>query len=157
MRRPLIAVACCGLLIASVCGTLAAPQRHAPKPTKPKAAKAAKAGKWVTTKSGLKYKDITVGKGQMPKVTDTVRVTYTGTLKDGKVFDASSRHGGPIEFPLNRVIPAWTEGVSSMRVGGKRVLVAPPDLAYGSSGTPDGAVPPNATLTFEVELLGIRK
>jgi peptidylprolyl isomerase len=105
-----------------------------------------------TTASGLKYADLVVGTGATPAVTDQVTVNYTGTLDNGTVFDASSQHGGPASFPLNRVIPGWSEGVSTMKVGGTRKLVVPPDLAYGAQGA-GGVIPPNATLTFIVELL----
>ena len=106
-----------------------------------------------TTPSGLKYADLVVGTGATPAVTDQVTVNYTGTLDNGTVFDASSQHGGPASFPLNRVIKGWTEGVSTMKVGGTRKLVVPPDLAYGAQGYGNGVIPPNATLTFIVELL----
>jgi peptidylprolyl isomerase len=106
-----------------------------------------------TTASGLKYVDLVVGSGATPAVTDLVTVNYTGTLDNGTVFDASSQHGGPASFPLNRVIKGWTEGVSTMKVGGTRKLVIPPDLAYGAQGAGNGVIPPNATLTFIVELL----
>lgn len=106
------------------------------------------------TESGLVYIPITAGTGASPTATDTVRVHYHGTLRDGTVFDSSVQRGEPVEFPLNRVIPCWTEGVSMMKVGGKSKLVCPPELAYGDRGSP-GAIPPGAALTFEVELLDI--
>jgi FKBP-type peptidyl-prolyl cis-trans isomerase FkpA len=93
------------------------------------------------------------GSGAMPTAADTVKVHYEGRLADGTVFDSSIARGEPIGFPLSGVIPCWTQGVSQMKVGGKATLVCPPEMAYGPSGT--GAIPPNATLTFEVELLGI--
>jgi peptidylprolyl isomerase len=110
-----------------------------------------------TTASGLKYVDLVVGTGASPAVTDIVTVNYTGTLDNGTVFDASRQHGGPVSFPLNKVIKGWTEGVSSMKIGGTRKLVIPPDLAYGPQGAGNGAIPPNATLTFIVELLEVPK
>jgi peptidylprolyl isomerase len=110
-----------------------------------------------TTASGLKYVDLVVGTGDSPAVTDLVTVHYTGTLDNGTVFDASRQHGGPASFPLNRVIKGWTEGVSTMKVGGTRQLVIPPDLAYGAQGAGNGVIPPNATLTFIVELLEVPK
>ena len=110
-----------------------------------------------TTSSGLKYADLVVGTGDSPAVTDLVTVHYTGTLDNGTVFDASRQHGGPASFPLNRVIKGWTEGVSTMKVGGTRKLVIPPDLAYGAQGAGSGVIPPNATLTFIVELLEVPK
>lgn len=107
----------------------------------------------VTTSSGLKYFDIVVGDGAQPEgPTDTVRVHYTGYLVDGKKFDSSVDRGQPIDFPLNRVIPGWTEGVGSMHVGGKRKLLIPYQLGYGERGMP-GAIPPRALLVFDVELL----
>jgi peptidylprolyl isomerase len=108
------------------------------------------------TPSGLQYRDLVVGKGPQPKDGDTVVVNYTGTFTNGKVFDTSVGRK-PFEFKLGRgeVIKGWDEGVASMHVGGKRKLVIPPDLAYGSGGYP-GVIPPNSTLTFVVELLQIK-
>jgi FKBP-type peptidyl-prolyl cis-trans isomerase FkpA len=106
--------------------------------------------------SGLVYKTITPGTGKSPKATDVVRVHYHGTLPDGKVFDSSVQRGQPAEFPLNQVIPCWSEGVQRMKVGEKARLVCPSELAYGDGGTPDGTIPPGATLVFEVELLNIK-
>lgn len=105
--------------------------------------------------SGLVYKSIKDGAGAAPAATDVVRVHYRGTFPDGKEFDSSYKRGQPAEFPLNRVIKCWTEGVQKMKVGGKAQLVCPPGIAYGERGTPGGPIPPNATLHFEVELLGI--
>jgi FKBP-type peptidyl-prolyl cis-trans isomerase FkpA len=105
--------------------------------------------------TGLVYKSLKDGSGASPVATDTVRVHYRGTLPDGKEFDSSIARGQPAEFPLNRVIKCWTEGVQKMKVGGKAQLVCPPAIAYGARGTPGGPIPPNATLHFEVELLGI--
>ena len=112
-------------------------------------------GKSQTLASGLVYQSLKEGTGASPKATDTVRVHYHGTLADGKVFDSSVQRGQPAEFPLNRVIPCWTEGVQMMKVGGKAKLTCPPQIAYGARGAA-GVIPPNATLTFEVELLGIK-
>jgi len=105
-----------------------------------------------TTASGLKYADLVMGAGAQPGPADFVTVHYTGTLENGTVFDASRKHGGPVTFPLNRVIPGWSEGVGGMKVGGTRQLVIPPNLAYGAQGA-GNVIPPNATLTFIVELL----
>ncbi len=110
-----------------------------------------------TTASGLKYADLVVGTGDTPATTDLVTVHYTGTLDNGTVFDASRNHGGPASFPLNRVIKGWTEGVSTMKVGGIRKLIIPPDLGYGAQGAGSGVIPPNATLTFIVELIEVPK
>lgn len=118
------------------------------------AAKAAKEPGAVKTASGLVYKALVEGKGPQPTAAATVKVSYEGTFVDGKVFDSSKKNGGPISFPLRRVIPCWTEGVQKMRVGGKARLVCPPEIAYGERGAP-GAIPPNSTLVFEVELLEI--
>ena len=111
--------------------------------------------KLVTTDSGLKYYDIKVGTGDGPSPTSTVVVHYSGWLKDGTLFDSSVERGQPISFPLNGVIKGWTEGVGSMKVGGKRQLIIPPELGYGAQGA-KGAIPPNATLTFDVELIDIK-
>jgi FKBP-type peptidyl-prolyl cis-trans isomerase FkpA len=107
--------------------------------------------------SGLVYKSLKDGKGPQPAATDVVKVHYRGTLPDGKEFDSSYSRGQPAEFPLNRVIKCWTEGVQKMKVGGKAKLTCPPAIAYGERGTPGGPIPPNATLHFEVELLDIVK
>jgi FKBP-type peptidyl-prolyl cis-trans isomerase FkpA len=109
----------------------------------------------VTTSSGLIYTSLKEGSGASPQATDTVRVHYRGTFQDGKEFDSSYSRGQPAQFPLNRVIRCWTEGVQMIKVGGKARLVCPPAIAYGERGTPGGPIPPNATLYFEVELLGI--
>lgn len=110
--------------------------------------------KYVTTPSGLKYYDIKIGEGDSPQETSRVKMHYTGWLEDGTVFDSSVIRGQSAEFTLNRVVPGWTEGITTMKVGGKRKLVIPPDLAYGERGQAP-AIPPNSTLIFEVELLDI--
>ncbi|QEL55317.1 FKBP-type peptidyl-prolyl cis-trans isomerase [Chromobacterium paludis] len=109
-----------------------------------------------TLPSGVKIEVLSQGKGAQPKPTDTVKVNYRGTFKDGKEFDSSYKNGGPISFPLNRVIPCWTQGVSELNVGSKAKLFCPAATAYGSRGAP-GAIPPNTDLYFEVELLEIQK
>jgi len=110
----------------------------------------------ITTASGLQYKVIKSGTGESPKLTDTVKVNYEGTLIDGTVFDSSKQHGGPATFPVNRVIPGWTEALQLMKVGDKWQLFIPARLAYGDQ-SPTAAIPPNSVLIFEVELLGIEK
>jgi peptidylprolyl isomerase len=112
--------------------------------------------KVVTTASGLQYEDIEVGTGGMPQKGQTCVVHYHGTLLDGTVFDSSKERGQPFEFPIGegRVIKGWDEGVMSMRIGGKRKLIIPADLAYGARAM--GAIPSNSTLVFEVELLDIK-
>ena len=110
-----------------------------------------------TAGTGLVYKSIKDGSGAQPVATDVVKVHYRGTLQDGTEFDSSHKRGQPAEFPLNRVIKCWTEGVQKMKVGGKAQLTCPPGIAYGERGTPGGPIPPNATLNFEVELLDIVK
>jgi FKBP-type peptidyl-prolyl cis-trans isomerase len=109
-----------------------------------------------TTASGLKYQVLKQGTGTVsPKATDTVNVHYHGTLINGTVFDSSVQRGEPISFPLNGVIPGWTEGLQLMKVGDKFKFEIPPNLAYGEN-SPSPTIPPNSTLIFEVELLGIQ-
>ncbi len=114
-------------------------------------------GKEVTTESGLKYVDLVVGTGRQAELGDTATVHYTGWLENGKQFDSSRDRGEPFSFRVGagRVIKGWDEGVQGMKVGGKRRLIIPPDLGYGARGA-GSVIPPNATLTFEVELLGLR-
>jgi FKBP-type peptidyl-prolyl cis-trans isomerase len=111
----------------------------------------------VTTSSGLKYVDQVVGTGEAAAAGQNVSVHYTGWLENGKKFDSSVDRGQPFSFPLGagRVIKGWDEGVQGMKVGGKRKLTIPSDLGYGSRGA-GGVIPPNATLIFDVELLGVR-
>ena len=104
----------------------------------------------VRTPSGLIYRELRAGTGTAPAATDTVKVNYKGTFVDGKKFDSSDG----IKFPLNQVIPCWTEGVQKMKVGGKAQLVCPSSIGYGSRGSPPD-IPGGATLVFEIELLGI--
>jgi FKBP-type peptidyl-prolyl cis-trans isomerase FkpA len=108
------------------------------------------------TSSGLIYTILKEGTGEMPASMDTVKVHYRGTLTDGTEFDSSYKRGQPTEFPLNGVIPCWTEGVQKIKVGGKAKLVCPSSIAYGDRGQ-GGKIPGGATLVFEVELLGVTK
>jgi len=143
------------------------PQAYYPKLREMQSSRAAAAGKAVLDKaaaekgakrtpSGLVIVPIKEGTGPTPKPTDTVKVHYHGTLPDGKVFDSSVQRNEPASFPLNGVIPCWTEGVQLMKVGGKSKLVCPASLAYGDRGAPPD-IGPGATLIFEVELLAIEK
>ena len=108
------------------------------------------------TASGIVITTLKEGSGPSPKSTDTVKVHYRGSLTSGKEFDSSYTRGQPASFPLNRVIPCWTEALQTMKVGGQAKLMCPPGLAYGSRGIP-GVIPPDSTLNFEVELLEISK
>ena len=125
------------------------------------AVQAQTAGKPMTTPSGLQIIDSKVGTGASPKTGQTCVMHYTGWLYEngakGKKFDSSVDRGQPFEFPIgtHRVIPGWDEGVATMKVGGKRTLIIPPQLGYGERGA-GGVIPPNATLIFDVELLGIK-
>jgi len=114
------------------------------------------AGSEITTGSGLKYVDEVVGTGEIPSPGKTVRVHYTGRLENGTKFDSSVDRGQPFDFTIGvgQVIKGWDEGVMTMKVGGKRKLIVPPNLGYGAFGA--GPIPPNSTLIFEVELLGVR-
>lgn len=111
----------------------------------------------ITTGSGLKYIEEVIGEGESPSKGKQVRVHYTGRLTSGKKFDSSVDRGTPFEFTIGvgQVIRGWDEGVMSMKVGGKRQLIIPPELGYGARGAPP-TIPPNAELIFDVELLGVR-
>ncbi len=117
-----------------------------------------RSAKSVTTASGLRFIDLVVGTGRKAKPGDTATVHYTGWLADGTKFDSSLDRNDPYSFRIGSrgVIKAWNEGVVSMKKGGTRRLIIPPHLGYGSRGAGDGVIPPNATLTFEVELLDLR-
>ena len=144
------------LLLAGLAGA----DGHLPSEREAAAPEAGKAKPVKTTPKPKKYPSglvMTVleeGEGPSPSARDTVRVHYHGTFPDGKVFDSSVKRGRPARFPLNRVIPCWTEGVQKMKVGGKARLKCPPSIAYGARGAPP-SIPPNATLYFDVELLSI--
>ena len=145
-RHSLAAVALCAAFFGSAARAQADPLLAA----------AAKEAGAVTTPSGLVFRSLKDGSGISPQATDTVKVHYRGTLANGKEFDSSYQRNETASFPLNRVIPCWTEGVQRMKTGGKAKLTCPAAIAYGARGAGD-AIPPNATLTFEVELLGVSK
>lgn len=147
MRRPLILLASLLTVLGWWTITGAADQ-PAPAPA---------AGKLVITDSGLEYVDLAVGSGREAGLGDTATVHYTGWLDNGTKFDSSLDRAMPFSFRIGagQVIKGWEEGVTGMKVGGKRKLMVPPHLGYGARGA-GGAIPPNARLTFEVELLGLR-
>ena len=140
------ALAACGLAFIV---TAAAAQADLP-------ATAAKEAGAVVTPSGLVYLATKEGAGAHPTAADVVKVHYRGTFADGREFDSSHARNAPAQFPLNRVIPCWTEGVQKMKVGGKAKLTCPAAIAYGERGAP-GAIPPNTALQFEIELIEIAK
>jgi FKBP-type peptidyl-prolyl cis-trans isomerase len=151
MRRIIVLMAVLALAIAP----MAAQQTPAKKTAPAKTTKAEPAP--VTTPSGLKYWDLKVGTGTEAVKGKTVRVHYTGWLTNGKKFDSSVDRNEPFQFTIGagNVIKGWEEGVVGMKVGGKRKLQIPPDLAYGKEGYP-GVIPPNSTLIFQIELLGVK-
>ena len=161
MRRTILSVFLLSFVSAAILFAQTSAQQPPTKTATTKAAttpgaKTASAPAWTTTPSGLKFRDVLVGKGTQPKEGNKVVVNYTGKFTNGKVFDTSVGKR-PFEFQLGRgqVIKGWDEGVGSMHIGGKRKLVIPPALAYGPGGYP-GVIPPNSTLTFDVELLKIK-
>lgn len=119
---------------------------------------AATGGKVHKLASGLQYEDVVVGSGTMAEPGMNVSVHYTGRLTNGTEFDSSVNSGKPLKFQLGSgyVIPGWEEGIKGMRIGGKRKLTVPPDMGYGKTGTPDGVIPPNATLVFDIELIDVK-
>jgi len=138
--------------------TLLCAMAHAQAPAQaftPAPAVVASAAAPVKTRTGLVYESLQDGSGESPTSFSTVKVHYRGTFMDGKEFDSSYRRGQPIEFPLSRVIPCWTEGVQRMKPGGKARLTCPPAIAYGERGA-GGVIPPNPTLNFEIELISVR-
>lgn len=141
-----------GELQAARVAAIAAEQRKVGQAFAEKVAKEPGAQK---TASGIVIKTVTAGKGASPKATDTVKVHYHGTTPDGRVFDSSVERKEPISFPLDRVIPCWTEAVQTMKVGGKSRIVCPAETAYGDRGTPN--IKAGSTLIFDVELLDIEK
>ncbi len=149
MKRSLVALALCLALAAPAL----AKEAKTPGEYLEQAAKAKGA---VKTASGAIVIPLKKGTGPSPTPADTVKVHYTGRLTNGKVFDSSVQRGVPAEFPLGRVIGCWTEGLQKMKAGGKARLVCPPETAYGAEGAPPD-IPPNAVLTFEVELLSVVK
>ena len=154
-RAAVIAVAACALSAHAAQKQVAAP---ASQPQVPASAASGAASKPIpdaqTSPTGLVYRSLRDGTGASPQATDLVRVNYRGTFEDGREFDSSYKRNAPAEFPLNRVIPCWTEGVQKMKVGGKAHLTCPASIAYGPNGRPP-VIPPNATLQFDVELLAI--
>jgi peptidylprolyl isomerase len=146
----------CALAVANALPAVAA--TPSPAPSAKPAAKAAPKPKTVTMPDGLKYTDLKVGKGAEPMPGHEIVVHYTGTLQDGTKFDSSRDRNEPFTFTFGarQVIPCWDEGIATMHQGGRRILVCPASLAYGEQGAGGGKIPPNATLTFDVELLQVK-
>src|ERR1700689_1084725 len=147
------------ILIAAVAVAQTAPAKPKVKVVPPNTnAPTRVTGDGVKTDSGLQYWEIRVGNGEVAKEGSHVRVHYTGWLTTGKKFDSSVDAGKPFDFTIGNgeVIKGWEEGIMGMRVGGKRQLRIPPALGYGADGTPDGAIPPNSNLIFDVQLLGVQ-
>ncbi|HZH05410.1 MAG TPA: FKBP-type peptidyl-prolyl cis-trans isomerase [Lautropia sp.] len=139
-----------GLVLSSL-ATLATAQAPATSTSPPAAAGASE-----TLPSGVAIRHTTRGTGPSPTAGDTVKVHYRGTLADGKEFDSSYKRGQPTVFPLARVVPCWTQGLQTLKVGGKATITCPPATAYGARGVPN-VIPPDSTLTFEIELLSIER
>ncbi len=155
MKFPTLAIICCAATLAafSVPSLMADPNSEKGEAF---LAENAKKEGVKTTASGLQYKILKEGTGKTPQATDTVEVHYKGTLLDGTEFDSSYKRKETATFPLNRVIPGWTEGVQLMKVGAKYQFTIPSKLAYGERGTPGGPIPANSTLIFEVELVSVK-
>ena len=158
MTKYLVIVANILVLTAAFAPAQTAPAKAKTAPRTNTSAPTKVTGDGVKTPSGLIYWDIRVGNGEVAKEASHVRVHYTGWLTNGKKFDSSVDAGRPFDFTIGNgeVIKGWEEGVAGMRVGGKRQLRIPPDLGYGAEGAPDGTIPPNATLIFDVQLLGVQ-
>jgi FKBP-type peptidyl-prolyl cis-trans isomerase FkpA len=150
MKKPVSA------LLAFSCLAMATTAAIAATPASAASAPSVNAGAGETLPSGVVVNHTKAGTGASPAAVDTVQVHYRGRLANGTEFDSSYKRGKPTSFPLNQVIPCWTEGLQKIKVGGSATLTCPPATAYGSRGA-GGVVPPNATLTFEVELLAIEK
>jgi peptidylprolyl isomerase len=159
MRSLPRAIAVSAIALGAIMTSVISDVSQSPADAQTKSAPAA--GKTMTTASGLKIEDTQVGTGASPKTGQTCVMHYTGWLYENgqktKKFDSSVDRNEPFEFPIGagRVIKGWDEGVATMKVGGKRTLIIPPDLGYGARGA-GGVIPPNATLVFEVELLGVK-
>lgn len=158
MRLFAVIFVCCLALLTPET-TVANPAQDVPHPQLPSGAGAIEADApktFAKTNSGLQYRVLRKGTGAAPKASNTVKVHYHGWLDNGSVFDSSYKRGESIEFPLNGVIPGWTEGMQLVGKGGMIELLIPSDLGYGARGTPGGPIPPNATLHFLVELLDVK-
>ena len=155
MKLPALAKFCCASAIAVCTVAPLMADSNLQKGEAFLAENAKKEGVKVTA-SGLQYKVLQEGTGRSPKDTDTVVVNYRGTLISGKEFDSSYKRHKPATFPLNRVIPGWTEGVQLMKEGAKYQFTIPSKLAYGERGAPGGTIPPNSTLIFEIELISVK-